>query len=69
MLHLDLILWICLFVCGLLLLLFFWCVDFSGWCDGVETGYLFVILAVLALTVWTTLALNSEIFLPPECWG
>jgi hypothetical protein len=35
-----------------------------------ETGFLCVALAVLGLTLWTRLALNSEIHLPlpPKCW-
>jgi hypothetical protein len=35
-----------------------------------ETGFLYIALAVLELTVWTRLALNSEIRLPLplECW-
>jgi hypothetical protein len=52
------VLFACLFVCLLACFVFF------------ETGFLCVALAVLELTLWTRLALNSEIWppLPPKCW-
>jgi hypothetical protein len=54
----------------------FWCVfwgvlGFGFWfLVFFETGFLCVALAVLELTLWTRLALNSEIrlSLPPKCW-
>jgi hypothetical protein len=65
-----------------LVLLFVWLVGFGfflgggvGFCLFVclfvfETGFLYVALAVLELTLWTRLASNSEIRLPllPKRW-
>ena len=46
---------LCLFVCFVCFVLFF------------KTGFLCVALAVLELTLWTRLASNSVLSLPPKC--
>jgi hypothetical protein len=47
-----------------------WCFVCLFICLFFETGFLCVALAVLELTLYTKLALNSEIYLPlpPKCW-
>jgi hypothetical protein len=44
--------------------------DFYSFFFSPETGFLCIALAVLELTLYTRLALNSEIRLPlpPKCW-